>query len=67
MYQINPTEVWRERHLALLREAEERRHARQMRRAPRQMSPRAGSQPHTAGLGRVIASWGRTNVPFFRA
>ena len=60
MYQINPTEVWRERHLALLREAEERRHARQM-------SPRAGSQPHTAGLGRVIASWGRTNVPFFRA
>jgi hypothetical protein len=67
MYQINPTEVWRERHLALLREAEERRHARQMRRAHSRKSPQAGSQLRTAGLGRVIASWGRTNVPFFRA
>jgi hypothetical protein len=66
MYQINPTEVWRERHLALLREAEERRHARQIRRARRRLSTRDGSRPRTAGLGRVIASWGRTNVPFFR-
>jgi len=52
MYQIHPTEVWRERQLALLREAEDRRLARRRR---------------AAGLGRAIASLGRTNVPFFRA
>jgi hypothetical protein len=67
MYQINPTEVWRERHLALLREAEERRLARRLRRARSRRSSQTGSQPRTAALGRVIASWGRTNVPFFRA
>jgi hypothetical protein len=66
MYQINPTEVWRERHLALLREAEERRLARRLRRARSRRSSQTGSR-RAAGLGRVVASWGRTNVPFFRA
>ena len=67
MYEIFPTEVWRERHLALLREAEERRHVRQMRRSRSQRYSQTGSQPRAVALGRVIASWGRTSVPFFRA
>ena len=67
MYQTNPTEVWREHHLALLREADERRLARRLRRPRSRRSSQTGSQPRTAALGRVIASWGRTNVPFFRA
>jgi hypothetical protein len=67
MYQTNPTEVWRERHLALLREADERRLVRRLRRPRLRRSSQTGSQPRTAALGRVIASWGRTNVPFFRA
>src|SRR5919107_513241 len=32
MYYTHPTEVWREHHLALLREAAERRHSRQLRK-----------------------------------
>jgi hypothetical protein len=67
MYQTNPTEVWREHHLALLREADERRLARRLRRPRLRRSSQTGSQQRTAALGRVIASWGRTNVPFFRA
>jgi len=67
MYQINPTEVWREHHLALLREADERRLARRLPRPRSRRFSQTGSQPRRAALGRVIASWGRTNVPFFRA
>ena len=66
MYYIHPTEVWRERHFALLREAEERRQVRQFRKTRRRKSSRDGSRSHTAALGRVIDSWGRTSVPFFR-
>ena len=67
MYESYPTEVWRERHLALLREADERRLARRLRRPRSRRHSQTGSQPRTAAVGRVIASWGRTNVPFFRA
>jgi hypothetical protein len=51
MYQTNLTESFRERQLALLREAEDRRLALRLR----------------AGFRRAIASWGRTGIPFFRA
>ena len=67
MYEINPTEVWREHQLVLLREAEERRHARQRRRARRQKSREDGSRAREAALERGISSWGRNAVPFFRA
>jgi hypothetical protein len=67
MYEINPTEAWRERHLALIHEAEERRHTRQMRRARRRKSSRDGSRPRAAALELAISSWKRTSVPFFRA
>jgi len=67
MYEINPTATWRERHLALLHEAEERRHTRQMRRVRRLKSSRGGSRPRAAALELAISSWKRTSVPFFRA
>ena len=67
MHYIHLTEIWRERHLALLREAEERRHVRQLRRTRRRKSSRDGSRSRTVALRRVIDSWGRTSVPFFRA
>jgi hypothetical protein len=41
MYQTNPTEIFRERQLALLREAEERRLARQLRAARSKERPRS--------------------------
>jgi hypothetical protein len=63
MYEINPTEVYYERHELLLREARDARHARLLRAARRKASPVSGM----AGLGRAIALWSRTGVPFFRA
>jgi hypothetical protein len=66
MYYTHPTEVWREHHLALLREAAERRHSRQLRKTQRRKSSQDGSRSRTAALGRVIDSGGRTSVPFFR-
>jgi hypothetical protein len=62
MNQINPTEMFRERQLELLREVENRRLARRLRE---------GSQGHPqrerrmAGFRRVVAMWGRTSIPFF--
>ena len=44
MHQTNPTELFRERHLALLREAKDRRHARRLRKARSKGHPR--SEPH---------------------
>ena len=41
MYQTNPTEMFRERHLALLREAEERRIARRLWKARSKGHPRS--------------------------
>jgi hypothetical protein len=47
MYQTNPTEIFRERQLALLREAEDRRLARRPRKARSKGHPR--SEPHLKG------------------
>ncbi len=65
MYQTNPTEMFRERQLALLREAEKRRLARRLRTARSKGRPR--SERRAAGFRRAIALWGRTTIPFFRA
>ena len=63
MYQTNPTEMFRERQLALLREAEDRRLARRLREAHSKGHPR--SERRMAGFERAIALWGRTSIPFF--
>ena len=47
MYQTNPTELFRERHLALLREAQDRRLARGLRKARSKGHPQ--SKPHVKG------------------
>jgi hypothetical protein len=44
MYQTNPTELFRERHLALLREAKDRRHTRRLRKA--RSGGASSSEPH---------------------
>jgi hypothetical protein len=49
MYQPNPTEVFRERQLALVREAEDRRLARQLRKAR--------LKGHRSLRGRLEESW----------
>ena len=65
----NPTELYRERHELLIREAINARHARRLRAAPRTGAPDTGSvRWRLAGfLRRSLALWGRTGVPFFRA
>ena len=65
MHQTNPTEMFRERHLALLRESEDRRLVRGLRAARSKRSPRSAQR--MAGFGRAIALWGRVTTPFFRA
>jgi hypothetical protein len=41
MYQTNPTEMFRKRHLALLREGKDRRLARRLRKAHSKGHPRS--------------------------
>jgi hypothetical protein len=65
MHQTNPTEMFRERQLALLREAEDRRRARRLRAAHSKRSPR--SDQRKAGFRRAVALWGRISTPFLRA
>jgi hypothetical protein len=65
MHQTNPTEMVRERHLALLREAEERRITRRLRTA--RSKGHLWSDRRMAGFWRAVALWGRTSIPFFRA
>ena len=65
MQQTNLTEMFRERQLALLEEAENRHLARRLRKARSNGQPR--SERLMAGFERAIASWGRTSIPFFRA
>jgi hypothetical protein len=65
MYHTNPTEMFRDRHLALLREAENRRLARRPRAAHSKRSPR--SDQRMAGFRQAVALWRRTSIPFFRA
>ena len=68
MHQTNPTEMFRERQLALLREAEDRRRARRLRAAHSKRSPRSDQRmAGMAGFRRAIGLWGRTSTPFFRA
>lgn len=62
MNQINPTEMVRERQLALLREVENRRLARRLREGSKG-HPR--SVRRMAGFERAVALWGRTSIPFF--
>jgi hypothetical protein len=64
MYHHNPTEVWRERQLTLLREAEHRRLVRLARKGGTRASSDAGER-RMAKLGRAISLWGRTVVSFF--
>ncbi len=59
------TQSYHDRHLALVREAEDRRLARRLRAARSKRSP--WSNRWMAGFRRVIALWGRTSTPFFRA
>ncbi len=63
----NPTELYRERHELLMREARNARHARRLRAAPRTGASDTGSvRWRLAGfLRRSPALWGRTGVPFF--
>ena len=57
MYQTNPTEMFRERELALRRKGQERRRSRSHRGGRRRM----------AAFRRMIAFWGRrTSTQFFR-
>lgn len=67
MYQINATEMFSERQLLLLSEAENRRLARQLRVTRLQRSSRTGRGWPGTGFRRAIALWGRTSIPFFRA
>ena len=62
MNQINPTEMFRERQLALMREVENRRLARRLREGSKG-HPR--SKLRMAGFERAVALWGRTSIPFF--
>ena len=65
MHQTNPTEMFRERQLALMRDAEARRIARQLRAARSKGHSR--SDRRVAGFRRAIGLWGRARTPFFRA
>jgi hypothetical protein len=63
MNQINATEMFRERQLAVVREAEKRRLARRLREARTKGHPR--NERRMAGFRRATALWGRTSIPFF--
>ena len=66
MYQTNPTEMLRERQLALRREIQEWRSSRSSREALPKRSPRSGWR-RMAAFGRQITLSGRTKIPIFRA
>ena len=65
----NPTELFRERHELLMREADAGRLARRLRPARRAGAPEAGSgRRRPAGLvRRWMGLSQRASVPFFRA
>ena len=58
MHQTNPTEMFRERQLALLREAEERRIARRLRAARSKGHPRSERRLEESWL-QILWSTGR--------
>lgn len=65
MYQTNPTQMFRERQLVLLREAQERHLVRSTRAAAPKQSPQ--SDRRLATFRRGITLWGRESLPFFKA
>ena len=60
-------EIGREHHRELLREAENARRARRSREERPSRSSPAGGGRRMARLQEMLASWGGTNVPFFKA
>ena len=60
-------EIGHEHHRELLREAENARHARRSREERPSRSSPAGGGRRMARLQEMLASWGGTNVPFFKA
>jgi hypothetical protein len=63
----HPTELIYERREALMREARDVRFARGLRSARPKDNARSRSGRSGEFVGRMIALWGRTGVPFFRA
>jgi hypothetical protein len=61
----NHTQLYSYERQELLREARDAHLAPQLRAVRSKGSPR--SERRVASLGRAIALWGRTSVPFFRA
>ncbi len=68
MYPIDPihSTLYRERQELLARETRDARLARQLR-AARQGRTATSDRRTSDSSGRVMALWGRTSVPFFRA
>jgi hypothetical protein len=69
MYPIDPIHptLYRERQELLAREAREARLAGQLRAARRERTATSDRRTSDYFPGRVMALWGRTSVPFFRA
>ena len=64
---LTELDLYNRRHEELLQEAGDRRLARRLRKEhPRRISE-TKSRRRKARLHRMIAIWGRTSVPFFRA
>jgi hypothetical protein len=63
----HPTELFYERREALMREARNARFARELRSARPKDNARSRRGRSGEFVGRMIALWGRTGVPFFRA
>jgi len=58
MYETKPTELWRERQLALMREARDQRLARRLRKAHlKKRGSGSTNEGQLAGLRRVTALW----------
>jgi hypothetical protein len=57
MYETKPTELWRERQLALMREARDQRLARRLRKAHLKRGSGSTNEGRPAGLRRVTALW----------
>ena len=65
MYHQNDlTMQLRDHRSALLREAEDRRLARQLRGARSSKTSRPGGQQSVSGLWHALTQWGRLNAPF---
>lgn len=64
----HPTELFNERREALMREARDARIAGEFRAATHSKDHARNKRSRSGEfVGRTIALWGRTSVPFFRA